>query len=140
MLGQGGWEKTTYNLQTIKDNLNLSTPESLDEINQIMVKAGRELGKKSIEMGKHGLQTKKNNPCGLVQPLRTIYDSFVIETNEHYPTDINLPFDAIRKTIEECIKLTRRYLVAGWRQYSFNIWQLKAVPYRTEFCQLNCEK
>jgi hypothetical protein len=48
----------------------------------------------------------------------------VVETNVHYPTDINLLFDAIRKTIEECARLSRRYLLTGWRQYSFNIRQL----------------
>ncbi len=47
MLGHGGWEdKTTYNRQTIKDNLRLFTPEILDEINQLVVKAGHGLVKK----------------------------------------------------------------------------------------------
>ena len=48
MLGHGGWEdKTTYNLQTIKDNLCLFTPEILDEINQLLVKVGHKLVKKN---------------------------------------------------------------------------------------------
>ena len=42
----GGEDKTTYNRQTIKDNLRLFTPEILDEINQLVVKAGHGLVKK----------------------------------------------------------------------------------------------
>ncbi len=50
MLGHGGWEdKTTYNRQTIKDNLRLFTPEILDEINQLVVKAGHGLVKKTSQ-------------------------------------------------------------------------------------------
>jgi len=49
----------------------------------------------------------------------------VVETNVHYPTDINLLFDAIRKTIEECARLSRSCQLAGWRQYRNNIWQFK---------------
>ena len=49
----------------------------------------------------------------------------MVETNVHYPTDINLLFDAIRKTIEECARLSRNCQLAGWRQYRNNIWQFK---------------
>ena len=50
MLGHGGWEdKTTYNLQTIKDNLCLFTHEILDEINQLVIKAGHKLVKKTSQ-------------------------------------------------------------------------------------------
>ena len=43
----------------------------------------------------------------------------------HHPTDIHLLLDAIRKTIEECARLSRTYQLTGWRQYSFNIRQFK---------------
>ena len=46
LLGHGGWEENTkYNRQTIKDNQRLFTPEILDEINQLVVKAGHGLVK-----------------------------------------------------------------------------------------------
>ena len=127
MLGHGGWEdKTTYNLQTIKDNLCLFTPEILDEINQLVVKAGHKLVKKNVPKdGPSELQTKKTEPRGSAKSLRARCDSFVVETNVHYPTDINLLFDAIRKMIEECAKLSRSCQLAGWRQYRNNIWQFK---------------
>lgn len=49
MLGHSdlfGEECQDYQLQTIKDNVRLLTPELLDEINQIVVKAGHALVKK----------------------------------------------------------------------------------------------
>ena len=127
MLGHGDWEdKTTYNLQTIKDNLCLFTPEILDEINQLVVKAGHKLVKKNVPRdGPSELQTKKTEPRGCAKPLRARCDSFVVETNVHHPTDINLLLDAIRKTIEECARLSRSYQLTGWRQYGFNIRQFK---------------
>jgi IS5 family transposase len=73
---------SSYALQTIRDNIALLTPPILDEINQIVVKAG------------HSMIPKKKD-----QKLRGSCDSFVVETDVHYPTDINLLFDAIRKMI-----------------------------------------
>lgn len=47
MLGHGDWaDDTRYNLQTLKDNLRLFTPEVLDRINQEVVSAGHQLIKK----------------------------------------------------------------------------------------------
>jgi len=47
MLGHSGWEdEYLYPIQTIKDNVSLFTPEILDKINQIVVKAGHNLVKK----------------------------------------------------------------------------------------------
>ena len=47
MLGHSGWDdETRYNLQTLKDNLRLFTPEILDRINQEVVGAGHRLVKK----------------------------------------------------------------------------------------------
>lgn len=47
MMGIGTYEDTvTFNLQTIKDNVGLLTPELLDEINRIVVASGHDLVKK----------------------------------------------------------------------------------------------
>ncbi|MBU0733210.1 MAG: ISNCY family transposase, partial [Proteobacteria bacterium] len=71
-----------YALQTLKDNICLFTTEVLDRINQIVVKYGHEVIEKKAD-----------------EDLRASCDSFVLETDVHYPTDINLLFDAMRKTI-----------------------------------------
>ena len=47
MLGHGDWaDETRYSLQTLKENLRLFTPEILDRINQVVVRAGHQLVKK----------------------------------------------------------------------------------------------
>jgi len=46
MLGHGQFDETTYESQTLKDNLRLLTPELLDEMNQLIVNAGHVLVKK----------------------------------------------------------------------------------------------
>ena len=45
---------------------------------------------------------REGAPQGAIKLLRAHSGSFVVETNVHYPTDINLLFDATRKTIAEC--------------------------------------
>jgi len=50
MLGHGFFQKDLYSLQTLKDNINLLTPEILNEINEIVVKfAHKILKKKAIK-------------------------------------------------------------------------------------------
>jgi len=51
MLGHGDFEEDDYQypIQTIKDNVSLLTPEVLDKINQVVVKAGHNLVKKKEE-------------------------------------------------------------------------------------------
>ena len=46
MLGHGPYDEYQYRLQTLQDNIALFTPEVLDEVNNITVKAGHELVKK----------------------------------------------------------------------------------------------
>ena len=49
MLGHGFTDDDkTYSLQTLKDNVQLFTPEILDEINQVVVRAGHQLKKKTV--------------------------------------------------------------------------------------------
>ena len=111
MLGHGDWtDRTQYKLQTLKDNLRLFTPELLDRINQEVVKAGHGLVKKSP-----------------IEGLAARCDSFVVETHVHYPTDINLLWDAMRKTIEVAADLCQEYGLTDWRQSVYNLRQLKKL-------------
>ena len=98
MLGHSDWnDKYHYKLQTLKDNLRLFTPEILDKINQKVVLEGHKL-------------LKKNNE----EPLNSRADSFVVETNVHYPTDTNLLLDAIFKIIRICMGLS---FINGWTEW-----------------------
>jgi len=90
-----------YGLQTIKDNISLLTPQLLDEINQVVVTAG------------HDVVRKKDQEL----VLKGRCDSFVLETDVHYPTDINLLLDAIRKIVFLIGTLCDDLGITEWRQY-----------------------
>jgi len=99
-----------YALQTIKDNVSLLTPEILDQINQIVVKAG------------HSLVMKKND-----EVLKGSCDSFVVETDVHYPTDTNLLFDAIRKMIRLVAIICSEVGITEWRQSDHHILKVRRL-------------
>ncbi len=49
----------------------------------------------------------------------------MVETDVHFPTDINLLLDAIRKVIEISAELSSNYKLPGWRQHHYNQRQFK---------------
>lgn len=112
MLGHSaGWDDTQrYHIQTLKDNIGLLTPELLNQINEVVVKSG------------HVLVKKKETTV-----LRGRCDSFVVETNVHYPTDINLLWDAMRKVITLTADLSERYGLSEWRQNIYNVRHVKRL-------------
>jgi len=52
-------------------------------------------------------------------------DSFVVETDVHYPTDINLLLDAVRKVIALSVDYVEMTGIGGWRQSAYNRRQIK---------------
>jgi len=108
MLGHGAFEDVSYHFQTLKDNVSLLTPELLGEINELIVRAG------------HVLVKKKDG-----EALRGRCNSFVLETHVHYPSDINVLWDAMRKTIN--VGVVRRAAHAAQRP------SIAACPRRTGF-------
>ena len=99
-----------YALQTLKDNVSLFTPEILDKINQIAVGYGHEIvGKKPDE--------KLNASC----------DSFVLETDVHYPTDINILWDAMWKMILSVLFLCVQTGLLGWRKSDYHLKKTKKL-------------
>jgi IS5 family transposase len=117
MLGHSGWdEPKEYALQTLIDNVSMLRPEVLVEVNQIVVQAGHELLKKAC--------------CGLT--LKGRCDSFVVETDVHYPTDTNVLWDAMRKLIKQAGRACEDAGISGWRQYEYNARQVKILFRRTQ--------
>ncbi|MFV2058439.1 MAG: ISNCY family transposase [Thiohalomonadales bacterium] len=109
MLGHSGWGKShNYALQTLIDNVSLFTPDILMTINKIVVDAG------------HSLLNLSSS-----DPLKTRCDSVVVKTDIHYPTDISLLWDAMRKLIETTGRACHKYNISGWRQYRYTLRQLK---------------
>lgn len=75
-----------YSLQTIKDNVQLLDEETLYKISAIIVE------------GSHGLIKKKEGVDCLNLQIKA--DSFVVESNIHFPTDLSLLRDSLRKSLE----------------------------------------
>lgn len=109
MLGIADWDEKSFSLQTLKDNLTLFTPDILARINQAVVEAG------------YALLGKKNTPA----PVAGRCDSFVVETDVHFPTDINLLYDAMRVLLHLCAQFSETYALKGWRQFKSCLKKLK---------------
>jgi transposase, IS5 family len=107
--------KDKYALQTLRDNVSLLTVEVLDKINVVVVEAGHSLVKKKPEEG-----------------LKGRCDSFVVKTDVHFPTDITLLFDAIRKVIILTARLSIESDISGWRQSKHNVKKIKNLMRRIQ--------
>lgn len=98
-----------YALQTIKDNIPLLTPQILDEVNQIVIETG------------HKMVMKKGDV------LKGSCDSFVVETDVHYPTDSNLLYDAVRKMITGIAIICSEIGITQWRQHHHIVLKVKSL-------------
>ena len=100
-LGHGDFgDKTYYEYQTVLDNVSLLTPELLSAVGRLVVESG------------HAVAQKKPG-----EPLRGRCDSFVVETDVHYPTDVSLLWDAMRCLLRETGPAAGEHAVGGWRQW-----------------------
>ena len=108
-----GFEENDFSrqfpLQTLKDNVSLLTPEILGGISQAVVDHG------------HGLLGKK------AEELHGSCDSFVVETDVHFPTDINLLFDAVRKIITVIESVCSEAGITEWRQHRHNLKKIRKL-------------
>ena len=99
-----------FHWRTVNRNLQLLTPELLAEINVLVVQAGHAL------VG-HTPQ----------QPLAARCDSFVVETDVHYPTDVSLLWDALRCMLRSVAAACGLWGVSGWRQKRRWLLKMKAL-------------
>lgn len=98
VLGVGAWDdSTSFNWRRIRNTLCRLKAETTQKINQIIVAHGQQL------------------QPGARETVRA--DSFVIETNIHYPTESSLIWDGIRKIIPLCVALASALGIEGWRQH-----------------------
>jgi hypothetical protein len=96
-----GYEKYQFEYQNIYDNVSLLDDETVRELNQVILEFGHEV-------------FKKKEAAALC--LKT--DSFVVESNVHFPTDYNLMWDSGRKGLDIIGKFMAKYPgeVKGWRK------------------------
>ncbi len=98
---QFGVEEIEFEYQNILDNVSLIDEELLYAINAIVVEAGQQLLKKKGEA---------------VIELQLKADSYAVETNVHFPTDLNLLWDSCRKCLDTVEKLQKICKLNGWRK------------------------
>ena len=97
VLGLGQWyEGPSFGWRRIRDTLCQLKPTTIAEINHAIVSYGQQL---------HGDAAE-----------RVRADSFVIETDIHYPTESSLIGDGMRKIIPLCLELATEINQSGWRQ------------------------
>lgn len=95
-----------YKLQTLKDNVRLVDEELIKQINELVVGSGHELKKKEERL------------VGDIK-LRLKTDSFAVESNIHFPTDLNLLWDSLRKCFDVLEKLGKEGKVPGFGKLHF---------------------
>lgn len=98
----------TFSYRVINDNVTLLNEEVLKEINGIVAKHGREL----LNRNKH-------------KPLQLKADSYVLESNVYFPTDLRLLWNSLTKCISLIIKDEELSAVGSWRKYSYWLAELK---------------
>ncbi len=97
MLGVGDWDdETSFGARRIRDTLCQLAPKTIAAISHAIVSHGQELNGEAAKS------------------VRA--DSFVVETNIHYPTESSLIGDGMRKIIPICVDLADELGESGWRQ------------------------
>ena len=96
-----GRETITFEYQNIYDNVSKLSDAMLQEINGVIV-----------EFGHREVFKKKGTTA-----LRLKTDSFVVESNVHFPTDYNLLWDCARKSLDMVGYFLKKYPnITGWRK------------------------
>jgi len=98
-----GFEKYEFEYQNIVDNINLLDDITLIKINDLIVEMGHDVFKKKE-----------------TEALQLKTDSFVVESNVHFPTDYNLLWDSARKCIDTLNYFLQQHSdLPGWRNLSY---------------------
>jgi len=105
------FEPIEFEYQTIYDNVTLLDDETVKGLNELIVAFGHEVYKKKGQ-----------------EALRLKTDSFVVETNVHFPTDYNLLWDCVRKCLDGVLHFTKKYpQISGWRKFRNWRYQIKGL-------------
>lgn len=110
-----------YAWHRLRDNLCLLQPDTLEQLNHFLVGVGHELEPTAAEHVRG--------------------DSFVVETNIHYPTEANLLADGLRKLLDLARDIGKKMSLCGWRQQENWRQQLrKQLRYVNRACRSKGKK
>lgn len=111
MLGLGEWDDgPSFRARRIRDTLCQLKPSTLEALNHAIVSHGQTLEETAA------------------QSVRV--DSFVVETDIHYPSESTLIRDGIRKIIHVSAELAPLVGESGWRQSKHLLKQIKLLVRR----------
>jgi transposase, IS5 family len=110
-----GTKAHRFTHQTLRDNAALVDAALLKEINVQVAAAGR--------------QVFESKPSVAPAPLQIKVDTYVLETDVHFPTDLNLLLDAGRKCLDLVDKYQKAfgYDLPGWRKLEYWRRRFKAA-------------
>lgn len=98
IMGIGDWdEETSFSWRRIRDNICLVEPETIEKISHAIVAEGHHIDPEASK--------------------KVRADSFVAETNIHYPSESSLIRDGLRKILELGERIALAFDIAGWRQH-----------------------
>jgi transposase, IS5 family len=108
IMGIGDWQdEVDFDWRRIEDNLIKLRPETVQKLNDLIVRAGHELQPQAIASVR----------C----------DTFVVETNIHYPTESSLIGDGLRKVVTLAVRLAQEQGLPGWRQHEHWLHKVKKL-------------
>ena len=100
-----------FSAQNLRDNVRLLDEDLLREINSIVADAGHKLLKKKEQE----------------EPIRLKTDTYAVEVNVHFPTDLNLLWDSVRKCLDCIGFLNLEIPIYGWRKLAMLRRTLKST-------------
>jgi len=117
VMGIGDWseekkDNRRFDWRRIRDNLTLLRPETIEQINQVIIREGHRLEPQAAETVRG--------------------DSFVAATNIHFPTDNSLIRDGLRKVLGLAATLAQRFGSDGWRQHKHLYRKAKRLSRKIE--------
>lgn len=109
IMGIGTWQEdeVDFDWRRIEDNLIKLRPETLKKLNDLVVATGHQLEPQAIEAVRG--------------------DTFVVETNIHYPTESSLIGDGLRKVVTLAAALAALHDQPGWRQHGHLLKNVKEI-------------
>jgi transposase, IS5 family len=109
IMGIGDWqeEDVDFDWRRIEDNLMKLRPATVKKINDVIVRAGHDLQPQAIASVRG--------------------DTFVVETNIHYPTESSLIGDGLRRVVTLAAALAALHGQPGWRQHRHLLKNVKKI-------------
>lgn len=108
IMGIGDWDlETSFSWRRIHDNVCLLQPATIEKISHLIVEGGHRLDPNAAKT------------------VRA--DSFVVETNIHYPSESSLMLDGVRVILQLCLLLAASFGLDGWRQHKHLLKKVKKI-------------